>query len=72
LDALERGINSGEFRAFDVNTMLHVVMAPLMLLNVWRYSFDSCCTEPLDPQHYLEVHIDMVLRGLRKTPESGV
>jgi hypothetical protein len=40
--ALKRGMESGEFRAMDVETTIDVVIAPILMLLIWRHSM-SCC-----------------------------
>jgi len=36
----------------------------LMLIAVWRYSFDFCGSTELDPNAYIDQHLDILLRGL--------
>ena len=62
--ALQRGIASGEFRPMDVDTTIEVMIAPLVMLVVWRYSFYSCGQE-LDTERFLQTHFDLLLSGLR-------
>lgn len=61
--ALQRGIASGEFRAMDVESCIDVIIAPLLMLVVWRYSFCFCGND-IDPQGYLDTHFDLITRGL--------
>ena len=61
--ALERGIEHGEFRALDVERTIDVIIAPLLMLVVWRFSL-CFCTSEIDPETYLETHFDLLLRGL--------
>ncbi len=62
--AVQRGIDSGEFAPVDVDYVMRLVIAPLWLLAVWRYSFDQCDSATLDPVKYLDAHLDLILRGL--------
>lgn len=70
---LERGMASGEFRRLPVETTIDVVFAPLLMLAVWRFSFDACCARAArDPLPYIETHLDLLLRGLAvKDPGHG-
>ncbi len=70
---LQRGIDAGEFREVDVNHLVHVALAPLVMLAVWRHSFACCEHEQLQPQRYLDTYLDMLLHGLRKpqAPEKS-
>lgn len=62
--ALKRGMASGEFRSMDVETTIDVVIAPILMLLIWRYSM-SCCVENDDnPQQYLQIHMDLLRNGL--------
>jgi hypothetical protein len=62
--ALQRGVNSGELREVDYEYATRLVFAPLVLLVVWRHSFDFCGAGKLDPQAYIEQHLDILLRGM--------
>ena len=62
--AVQRGIDSGEFRPVNVEYVKRLVIAPLWLLTVWRFSFDYCESNKLDPVTYLDSHLDLILRGL--------
>jgi AcrR family transcriptional regulator len=60
---LERGIARGEFRAVDVSQAHRIVVAPMLMLTLWRHSFDACRPEP-SAQAYLDTMIDILLHGL--------
>ncbi len=68
---VQRGIDSGEFIAVDVEYVMRLVIAPLWLLTVWRFSFDQCDSCKLDPVTYLDTHLELILRGLRKSPAAA-
>jgi AcrR family transcriptional regulator len=61
---LRRGIARGEFRDMDVDSMVHLMAAPMLLLSLWRHSLEPCCGEQLDPIALLDAHVDMLARGL--------
>ena len=63
---LQRGIESGEFRAIDVDNTIYSVMAPLMFLVMWKHSMGPCCppTEQIDPQAFISQHAQLLVRGL--------
>ena len=65
--AVQRGIDSGEFRPVNVDYVKRLVIAPLWLLTVWRFSFDYCESDKLDPFIYLDSHLDLILRGLENS-----
>ncbi|MCE1243781.1 TetR/AcrR family transcriptional regulator [Oryzomicrobium sp.] len=64
---LERGMAAGEFRGVDVDTAIDVVIAPLLMLAIWRYSMGPCCPSDAsyDTERYLRTHLDIALDGLR-------
>jgi AcrR family transcriptional regulator len=63
---IERGIARGEFRALpDPQLFVRIVIAPLVMLTLWKNSFGPCCNQPLDPQKYLATHLDATLAALR-------
>jgi AcrR family transcriptional regulator len=63
---LRRGIEAGEFRDVDVGHLVHVALAPLVMLAVWSHSFACCEQEQLQPQRYIDSYLDMLLHSLRK------
>lgn len=73
-EVIARGIASGEFRKVDAMHAAHLLTAPFLLIGSWRTSMvdpDSAGREDprfLDAPALLELHLDMLLRGL--APES--
>lgn len=65
--ALERGMSSGEFRRMDVDTTIDVLIAPILMLVIWRHSMACCQCNPVDPLLYLSVHLDLLRQGLQRT-----
>lgn len=65
--ALERGMASGEFRRLDVDTTIDVVIAPILMLLVWRFSLACCQDREGDAHLYLKIHTDLLREGLRGT-----
>lgn len=63
---LRRGCDAGEFRDVDVDHMVRVALAPLVMLAVWNHSFACCEQEQLQPQRYIDSYLDMLLHSLRK------
>lgn len=62
---LRRGSDAGEFRKTDVDHLVRVALAPLVMLAVWRHSFACCEREQMQPQGYLDAYMDMLLHSLR-------
>jgi AcrR family transcriptional regulator len=61
---IRRGIERGEFREVDAETMAHLIAAPMLMLALWRNALEPCCDEHIDPQALLEAHVEMLQRGL--------
>jgi AcrR family transcriptional regulator len=61
--ALTRGIDAGEFRAMDVESCIDVTIAPLLMLIIWCHSL-CICGHDIEPERYLDTHIDLLLHGL--------
>jgi AcrR family transcriptional regulator len=68
---LERGIARGEFRAVDTAHATNVIIAPVLMLMLWKHAFISCQPAPVSPQAYLESVIDLLLNGLAARPEAA-
>lgn len=68
ISMLERGMARGEFRPVDkVNANL-VIVAPVLMLMMWKHSFHSCRLEPISAPDYLECFLDLLLNGLQASP----
>ncbi len=63
---LRRGMASGEFRQLDMETAIDVVIAPILMLLIWRYSFGCCQQGESDPERYLQIHTELLRQGLRQ------
>lgn len=61
---LERGIERGEFRRIDLSQALNIVVAPMLMLTMWKHSFNACSIAPVSPDDYLNSFIDLFLHGL--------
>ncbi|MBK8337369.1 MAG: TetR/AcrR family transcriptional regulator [Sterolibacteriaceae bacterium] len=62
--SLRLGIARGTFRAIDDELIVNVLMAPLIHLATWRYSFACCEPKRMDPRAYLDAYLDLVFHGL--------
>lgn len=69
---LQRGIDSGEFRAMNVEMANRVIVAPVLMLMLWKHSFGACQAEHISPEAYLDCMIDLLLHGmLAPTNKAG-
>lgn len=63
---LQRGVDSGEFRALDEQYSVYTVLAPMLFLATWKTSW-AACHDPnmvIDPQKYFDVQLEAILNGL--------
>lgn len=61
---VQRGVESGEFRAVDPDYAARILRAPLLLAAVWKHSLLKTESCTVDVQQYLESHIDLMLHGM--------
>lgn len=71
VQAIERGIEAGEFRRVDLAYFVHLVMSPLVLLSISQHSIGLCRREGLEPERYVEMHIEQMLAGLAAAGGAG-
>ncbi len=71
ISVLDRGIAAGEFRALDTVNANLVIVAPMVMLLMWKHSFNSCRLEPISSSDYLDCFIDLITRGLRAESSSS-
>ena len=64
--AIERGIESGEFRPVDPRRAAYLAVAPLLIAAMWKHSFSRCVPPPFDSAGFLEGHLEIFLRGLER------
>ncbi len=69
---LERGIAHGDFRPIDTVNANLVIVAPIVMLMLWKHSFHSCRLEPISSRDYLACYLDLLLNGLRHTPNAPI
>lgn len=62
--ALERGMARGELRSIDAGQVTQVIVAPVIMLMLWKHSFGACQPEPASPLAFLNTFIDLLFNGL--------
>jgi AcrR family transcriptional regulator len=60
--AIQRGMDRGEFRKSSIVDSPQVVIAPIALVDLWMMMFED--RQPLDLKAYFNAHLDLVLNGL--------
>lgn len=71
---LQRGINSGEFRAMNLDYAVFSVIAPMMFLILAKHSAGICADSetPLDPAQYIAAQLAAILHGMVGPPDQIV
>ncbi|MFZ6750882.1 TetR/AcrR family transcriptional regulator [Undibacterium sp. Ren11W] len=61
---LARGMARGEVRALDLEIAPRILIAPIIMMMVWKHSQGICQIEPDKLDAYLEQYIEMATHGL--------
>ena len=61
---LEYGVARGDFRLIDAEQVTRIIVAPIVMLLMWKHSVGAYQPEPLSPEAYLTNFIDLCLHGL--------
>jgi len=66
---LERGMHSGEFRLLDLEQAVHIIVAPMIFLMMWKHSMGACAAsaKTLDPEQFIHMQVDVLLHGITTT-----
>lgn len=69
---LERGVQNGEFRDIDLEQAVHIVVAPMIFLMMWKHSMGACAASAkiVDPEQFIHMQVDVLLHGVtaQRTP----
>jgi AcrR family transcriptional regulator len=62
---LQRGMESGEFRHIDIDSVRELISAPIMMRVIWQHCAVPVCSGlQQDAGIYIQTHIDLLLNGL--------
>jgi AcrR family transcriptional regulator len=64
---LRRGIASGEFRAVNVESAVHSLLLPMVMLCVHKHALGACTQHSIDADRFIADHVELVLSGLLRT-----
>ena len=65
---IQRGIDNGEFRSVDVDSAVHSIVLPMVMLCLHKHSMGACGfadSHLTQPAVFIRQHMDLVLNGLR-------
>jgi len=63
-----RGIASGEFREVDVDSAVHSLLLPMVMVCTHKHAFGACTSHRIDAPRFIADHVQLVVRGLLRTP----
>jgi AcrR family transcriptional regulator len=64
IELINQGIAAGQFRPVDPELTARTLMDPVLMHAIWRHSLGRYECDTVDPQAYLEAHLDNFMRGL--------
>ena len=64
---LRRGIASGEFRDVDVESAVHSLLLPMVMLCTHKHALGACTQHAIDAEKFIADHVELVLAGLLRT-----
>jgi AcrR family transcriptional regulator len=65
---VKRGTARGEFRAIVPEHAARLCVAPILLIAIWRTTFEQFDIQPYDHQGLIEAHLQILLQGLEARP----
>ena len=65
---LQRGIASGEFRAVNVESAVHSLVLPMVMVCMHKHSLGACTRHSIDAAKFIADHVELVLSGLLTSP----
>lgn len=68
--AIRRGIDAGELRPVPLADAARLAIAPLVHASIYQRSMLQYDPHGWDMERYVQLHIDLFLRGLAKEPET--
>jgi TetR/AcrR family transcriptional regulator len=65
---LQRGIDCGEFAAFDPDQAVHSLVSAILYVNMWKHSLAcNALQNLLSPEAFLRNHAQLLAQGWRRT-----
>ena len=63
---VQRGIDSGEFRAVDVESVVHSLLLPMVMLCAHKHALGACTQHQIDGQRFIAQHVALIVRALSR------
>ena len=69
--AVQRGIDRGEFRTMDINSVVQALIAPAHFMVIYQFCADACANPvPLASDQFIGTQIDLLIHGLETRPDT--
>lgn len=65
---IQRGVATGEFRAVDVDSIVHSLVLPMVMLCAHKHGLGACSHHQIDGHAFIAAHVALVVRGLTPAP----
>lgn len=68
---VQRGIDRGEFRPVDIDSVVHSIVLPMVMLCLHKHSMGACGfvdSHLTQPAEFIRHHLNLILNGLRAGP----
>jgi AcrR family transcriptional regulator len=62
---VQRGIDSGEFRDVHVDSVVHSLLLPMIMLCTHKHALGACSQHQIDGHRFIAEHVALIVRGLR-------
>ena len=64
---LQRGVAAGEFRPVDIDSSVHSIVLPMVMVCLHKHSMGACSPHVIDGQRFIAEHVELVLHSLLAT-----
>jgi AcrR family transcriptional regulator len=65
---VQQGIDRGEFRTVDVQSVVHSLVLPMVMLCVHKHGLAACSAHQIDGHRFIAEHVGLVVHGLLSEP----
>ena len=67
---IQRGVTSGEFQADDVESVVHSLVLPMVMLCAHKHGLGACSHQQIDGHGFIAAHVALVVRGITPTTQT--
>jgi AcrR family transcriptional regulator len=64
---IRRGIDSGEFRTDDIESTVHSLVLPMVMVCAHKHGMGACSHHHIDGPAFIAAHVALIVRGLTRT-----